>query len=158
MRRDRKRDIRGHVAAKAARWKTKQFIRKPRLECNAIQTSRRTSKELSGMHWGTAGFMEASFQKPNDHIVCCRQKLENRLSCKERREDALALRAEERRDKLRKAAGRSKYLSIRRCLNGETRLRKPQSPCTESIGVRGEPGELKHLSSRRKRKKHRFPK
>ena len=31
------------------------------------------------------------------------------LSCKERRVDALALRAEERRDKLRKAAVRSKY-------------------------------------------------
>ena len=42
---------------------------------------------------------------------------------------------------------------IRRYLNGETRLRKPQSPCTESIGVRREPGELKHLSSRRRRKK-----
>ena len=32
-----------------------------------------------------------------------------RLSVKERRVDALALRAEERRDKLRKAVGRSKY-------------------------------------------------
>ena len=42
---------------------------------------------------------------------------------------------------------------IRRFLNGETRLSIPQSPCTESIGVRREPGELKHLSSRRKRKK-----
>ena len=158
MRRDRKRDIRGHVAAKAARWKTKQFIRKPRLECNAIQTSRRTSEKLSSMHSGTAGLMEASFQKPNDHIVCCRQKLENRLSCKERREDALALRAEERRDKLRKAAARSKYPMTRRSLNGETRLEKLQSLHGESIAMQGEPGELKHLSSRRKRKKHRFPK
>ena len=43
-----------------------------------------------------------------------------RLSCKERREDALALRADERRDKLRKASGRGKYPSIRRFLNGET--------------------------------------
>ena len=68
--------------------------------------------------------------------------------------DALALRAEERRDKLRKAVGRSKYLLIHRYLNGETRLSIPQSPCTESIGVRREPGELKHLSSRRKRKQH----
>ena len=76
-----------------------------------------------------------------------------RLSCKERREDALALRADERRDKLRKAAVRSKYPLTRRCLNGETRLSKPQSPYTESIGMRREPGELKHLSSRRKRKK-----
>ncbi len=44
---------------------------------------------------------------------------------KGRREDALALRAEERRDKLRKAAGRSKYPVSRRYLNGETQLRKP---------------------------------
>ena len=79
-----------------------------------------------------------------------------RSSKKERRADALALRAEERRDKLRKAAVRSKYSLTRRCLNGETRLSKPQSPYTESIGIRREPGELKHLSSRRKRKKHRF--
>ena len=81
-----------------------------------------------------------------------------RLSEEERRVDALALRAEERRDKLRKAAGRSKYPTIRRYLNGETRLRKPQSLHTESIGMQREPGELKHLSNRRKRKKNRFPK
>ena len=42
------------------------------------------------------------------------------LSEEERRVDALALRAEERRDKLRKATGRSKYPMIRRYLNGET--------------------------------------
>ena len=65
----------------------------------------------------------------------------------------MALRAEERRDKLRKAAVRSKYPLTRRYLNGETRLSIPQSPYTESIGIRREPGELKHLSSRRKRKK-----
>ena len=61
-----------------------------------------------------------------------RRKL-GRLSKEEHRGDALALRAEERRDKLRKAAGRSKYPSIRGCLNGETRLRKPQAPLSESI-------------------------
>ena len=70
----------------------------------------------------------------------------------------MALRADERRDKLRKAVGRSKYPKIRRYLNGETRLSKPQSPYSKSIAVWREPGELKHLSSRRKRKKHRFPK
>ena len=43
-----------------------------------------------------------------------------RSSEQERRVDALALRAEERRDKLRKASGRSKYPLIRRSLNGET--------------------------------------
>ena len=79
-------------------------------------------------------------------------------SYKERRVDALALRADERRDKLRKASGRSKYPLIRRYLNGETRLRSPQPLYSESIAIQREPGELKHLSSRRKRKKHRFRK
>ena len=41
---------------------------------------------------------------------------------------------------------------IRRCLNGETWLSKPQSSYGEYIAIRREPGELKHLSSRRKRK------
>ena len=80
------------------------------------------------------------------------------LSKKERKVDALALRAEERRDKLRKAAGRSKYPLIRRYLNGETRQSKPLSSLRQSITKRRELGELKHLSTRRKRKKHRFPK
>ena len=43
-----------------------------------------------------------------------------RLSYKERRVNALAPRAEERRDKLRKATGRSKYLLIRGYLNEGT--------------------------------------
>ena len=81
-----------------------------------------------------------------------------RLSKKEHREDALALRAEERRDKLRKAAGRSKYPGIRRYLNGETHMPKRHVSMHEYIVHGGEPGELKHLSSRRKRKKHRFSK
>ena len=68
----------------------------------------------------------------------------------------MALRADERRDKLRKASGRSKYPLIRRYLNGETYLGSPQVTYGESIAMRREPGELKHLSSRRKRKKHRF--
>ena len=80
------------------------------------------------------------------------------LCYKERRVDALALRADERRDKLRKASGRSKYPLIRRSLNGETCLRRPQASIRQSITYGREPGELKHLSSRRKRKKHRFPK
>ena len=48
-----------------------------------------------------------------------------RLSYKEHRVDALALRAEEGRDKLRKAAVRSKYPLTRRYPNGETHLRRP---------------------------------
>ena len=75
-------------------------------------------------------------------------------SYKERRVDALALRADERRDKLRKASGSGKYTLIRRSLNGETWLSKPQSSYGEYIAMRREPGELKHLSSRRKRKQH----
>ena len=53
-----------------------------------------------------------------------------------RRVDALALRADERRDKLRKASGRSKYPSIRRYLNGETRLERLQSSCNEQNSCR----------------------
>ena len=68
--------------------------------------------------------------------------------------DALALRADERRDKLRKASGRSKYPLIRRSLNGETYLSAPQVTYGEYIAMRREPGELKHLSSQRKRKQH----
>ena len=68
--------------------------------------------------------------------------------------DALALRAEERRDKLRKAAGSGKYTSIRRYLNGETRQESLLSFLSKYIAQEREPGELKHLSSRRKRKQH----
>ena len=91
-----------------------------------------------------------SRKRTSDRLTVMRER--DRSSRKGRRTDALALRADERRDKLRKAVGRSKYPVIHGCLNGETRLAKSQSPCTEHIGVRREPGELKHLSSRRKRK------
>ena len=81
----------------------------------------------------------------------------DRSSEEERRVDALALRADVRRDKLRKASGRSKYPVIRRFLNGETQLENLQLSIRQSITYGREPGELKHLSSRRKRKKTRFP-
>ena len=58
----------------------------------------------------------------------------NRLSEEGHRADALAPGADERRDKLRKAAGRSKCPAIRGCLNGETRRGSPPSPRAESIG------------------------
>ena len=45
----------------------------------------------------------------------------------------------------------------RRFLNGETHMSKPHVPPAEYIGMRREPGELKHLSSRRKRKKTSIP-
>ena len=77
---------------------------------------------------------------------------------KERRADALALGAEEGRDKLRKAAGRSKYPLNRRYPNEGTHMEKLHVPYHESIVMRREPAELKHLSRRRKRKKHRLRK
>ena len=45
----------------------------------------------------------------------------------------MALRADEGRDKLRKAAGRSKYPLIRRYPNGETHLDKLQVSIRQSI-------------------------
>ncbi len=78
-------------------------------------------------------------------------------SKKEHKENALALGADERRGKLRKASGRRKQPSIRRYLNGETCLSKPQVSVRESIACGGERCELKHLSSSRRRKKTRFP-
>ena len=86
------------------------------------------------------------------------ERITTRSSEEERRVDALALRADERRDKLRKASGRSKYPLIRRFLNGETYLSKPQVSIRESIAYGRERCELKHLSSNRRRKKNRFPK
>ena len=84
--------------------------------------------------------------------------MSKRPSKKGHRVDALALRADERRDKLRKASGRSKYPTSRRYLNGETHAGNTRVSIRQSITYGGEPGELKHLSSRRKRKKHRFRK
>ena len=45
---------------------------------------------------------------------------------------------------------------IRRFLNGETHMRSPHVSIRQSITYGREPGELKHLSSRRRRKKTRF--
>ena len=56
---------------------------------------------------------------------------DRRSSYKEHRENALASGAEEGRDKLRKAAGKSKYLLIRRYPNGETHYSNTVVLCTE---------------------------
>ena len=61
----------------------------------------------------------------------------------------MASRSEEGRGKLRKAPGICKQELIRRYLNGATRLAEGQSPYL----LWSELGELKHLSTRRKRKK-----
>ena len=52
---------------------------------------------------------------------------------KGRRADALALTADEGRDKLRKASGRSTYPSIRRFPNGATRMDRLHASIRESI-------------------------
>ena len=61
--------------------------------------------------------------------------------------DALALRGDERRDKLRKATGIGTHDTIRRYLNGATRHVEDMSPSNRSKRC-----ELKHLSSSRRRK------
>ena len=77
---------------------------------------------------------------------------------KEHRADALALGAEEGRNKLRKATVRSKYPVTRRCPNEETHTNELRVLHDEYIVMQREPAELKHLSRRRKRKKHRLRK
>ena len=92
--------------------KEKSFQEK---KISSISTSeKQTSKKEAGMHAGKhAGRREQER---------CNAMQQERPSKKGRRADALALRADERRDKLRKAAGRGKCPVIRRCLNGETRM------------------------------------
>ena len=68
--------------------------------------------------------------------------------------DALVPGGDEGRGTLRKAMGSREQALIRGCPNGATHPFGVS--CAESIGVRGEPGELKHLSTRRKRHQQRF--
>ena len=115
-------------------------IRMARGASHLVHSMNSNSTVRSGKPVGLVSFL----------FISCRSN--KRLSKKGRRADALALRADERRDKLRKASGSRKQAVIRRYLNGETRHEEVMSSYTEFIGVRREPGELKHLSSRRKRK------
>ena len=68
----------------------------------------------------------------------------------------MASGAEEGRDKLRKAAGISKYDTIRRYPNGAIRIIMIMHPMVNKIVIGGEPPELKHLSRARKRNQPRF--
>jgi hypothetical protein len=63
----------------------------------------------------------------------------------------LASNADEGRGTLRKVSGSCEQAPIRKYPNGETRLEELQSSAPEYIGCGREPGELKHLSTRRKR-------
>ena len=69
-----------------------------------IRSSKRTPVEAT-----LGGNREEAFSKEKERTLTDRWICRTRSSKKERRVDALALRAEERRDKLRKATGRSKY-------------------------------------------------
>ncbi len=136
--------------------KTYQSGRRMYLENCIYKTSKNTLNVEIETKRGVAKATkrETTTNKPSDINAI----VSERPSKKERRADALALRADERRDKLRKASGRSKYPMIRRFLNGETHMRSPHVSIRQSITYGREPGELKHLSSRRRRKKTRFPK
>lgn len=71
--------------------------------------------------------------------------------------DALAVRGDERRGSLRKASGsRQTDFDPEMSEWGNPAIIR-WLPYTEYIGVRGEPGELKHLSTLRKRNQPRFP-
>ena len=71
--------------------------------------------------------------------------------------DALAVRGDERRGSLRKASGsRQTDFDPEMSEWGNPAIIRWLS-CTEYIGARGEPGELKHLSTLRKRNQPRFP-
>ena len=71
--------------------------------------------------------------------------------------DAKAPSAEEGRGKLRKVRGSRKQALIPEYPNGETRQVEDLSLLQENILHQREPGELKHLSTWRRRKKNRFP-
>ena len=97
-------------------------------------------------------------------LMCYKDEIDRQATVKKRQPDGtfkLEIDEDMRQYitmKLRKASGRSKYPLIRRYPNGETHLSKPQVSIRQSITYGREPGELKHLSTPRRRKKPRFPK
>ena len=74
-----------------------------------IQRNNEKTSEVSACLGRHGGYKEEAKRKESEKGSCNAMQRKKRLSKKERREDALALRADERRDKLRKAVGRSKY-------------------------------------------------
>ena len=64
---------------------------------------------------------------------------------------------DEGRSWLRKASGSRQQALIRRFPNGRTQYGKTVLSLAEFIGQRSEPGELKHLSTLRKRKQRDSP-
>ena len=81
-----------------------------------------------------------------------RSSTERKSGKKRHTANALAFRGEEGRGKLRKAMGSGRQAENHGCPNGATRREKSRHPEREAI-----PGELKHLSNRRKRNQPRTP-
>ena len=100
------------------------------IQCERTATGERTLKTAQGkaMKDARAALSRKSLRRGRERKLA-------RSSEKERRVDARALIADEGRDKLRKAAGISKYEMIRRCPNGAIRRNKAPASYTESIGV-----------------------
>ena len=71
--------------------------------------------------------------------------------------DALARCGDEGRGELRKALGSRTQAVSQRCPNGEPAGRHGPAFDAEFIGVESAPGELNHLSTRRKRNQTRCP-
>ncbi len=71
--------------------------------------------------------------------------------------DALAVRGDERRGSLRKASGSRQTDCDPEMSEWGNPAVIRQLSHAEYIGMRGEPGELKHLSTLRKRNQPRFP-
>ena len=69
----------------------------------------------------------------------------------------MAVRGDERRGSLRKASGRWQTTFDPEMSEWENPPGISQVSIAEYIGYGGEPGELKHLSTRRKRNQPRFP-
>ena len=69
----------------------------------------------------------------------------------------MAVRGDERRGSLRKASGRWQTTFDPEMSEWENPPVIRQVSITEYIGYGGEPGELKHLSTQRKRNQPRFP-
>ena len=78
---------------------------------------------------------------------------DSREASQGRTEDALASAGDEGRGKLRKCPGTRKRGLIRTCPNGATHAAR----AAYRHSCRGLPGELKHLSTRRRRKKQSIP-
>ena len=70
----------------------------------------------------------------------------------------MAVRGDERRGSLRKASGRWQTTFDPEMSEWENPASISWLSIAEYIGYGGEPGELKHLSTRRKRNQPRFPK